>query len=161
MGAGQKTTRPFMKTINVDSKLPISSNGFSSRITRFACIPGEMELNRSSTPSHCGWKNIPEDRKNTILLRAVKPVVFECQQKVICLYLVYFFFFSIKGIYSIIRHPQFLAMPLISISLMFISQHWIVLLLGIPAVLLSYISTIGTDKYCIEKFGDEYKEYMT
>jgi len=65
-----------------------------------------------------------------------------------------------KGIYAILRHPQFLAMPLISISLMFISQHWIVLLLGIPAVVLSYISTIGTDKYCIEQFGNEYKEYM-
>ena len=64
------------------------------------------------------------------------------------------------GIYSIIRHPQFLAMPLMSIALMLISQHWIILLLGIPAVILSYISTIGTDKYCLEKFGDKYKEYM-
>ncbi|MBN1797622.1 MAG: isoprenylcysteine carboxylmethyltransferase family protein [Spirochaetales bacterium] len=65
-----------------------------------------------------------------------------------------------KGIYSIIRHPQFLAMPLMSIALMLISQHWIVLILGIPGVVLSYLSTLGADTYCIDKFGDEYKEYM-
>lgn len=65
-----------------------------------------------------------------------------------------------KGIYSIIRHPQFLALPLIGISLMLISQHWIVIVLGIPATILGYLSSIGTDKYCLEKFGNEYKEYM-
>jgi protein-S-isoprenylcysteine O-methyltransferase Ste14 len=65
-----------------------------------------------------------------------------------------------SGIYSIIRHPQFLAMPLMAIALMLISQHWLVVLLGIPGVVLSYISTIGADEYCIKKFGDEYKEYM-
>ena len=65
-----------------------------------------------------------------------------------------------NGIYSIIRHPQFLAFPLMNIALMMISQHWIILLLGFPGVVLSYLSTVGTDKYCIEKFGNEYKEYM-
>lgn len=43
---------------------------------------------------------------------------------------------------------------------MLISQHWIILILGIPGVLLSYICTIGTDKNCIEKIGNDYKEYM-
>ncbi|MBN1410363.1 MAG: isoprenylcysteine carboxylmethyltransferase family protein [Spirochaetales bacterium] len=65
-----------------------------------------------------------------------------------------------RGIYAIVRHPQFLAFPLMNVSLMLLSQHWIVLALGIPGIVLSCLSTMGADQNGIEKFGDEYREYM-
>ncbi|MBN1697003.1 MAG: isoprenylcysteine carboxylmethyltransferase family protein [Spirochaetales bacterium] len=65
-----------------------------------------------------------------------------------------------RGIYSIVRHPQYLALPLIGISLMLISQHWIVILLGVPATILACLSSLGADEAGIEKFGAAYEAYM-
>lgn len=64
------------------------------------------------------------------------------------------------GLYAIVRHPQFLAGILWSIALVFISQHWVVDVLLIPVVLSTYIDTFKADRDLIEKFGDEYVEYM-
>lgn len=63
-------------------------------------------------------------------------------------------------IYSIIRHPQYVTFILWAIAGMLLFQHWIVILLGIPVIPLMYIDLINADKDAIEKFGDEYKQYM-
>jgi len=64
------------------------------------------------------------------------------------------------GIYSIVRHPQYVTFILWAIAGMLLFQHWIVVLLGIPIVPLTYIDLIRADKDSIEKFGDDYKAYM-
>jgi len=64
------------------------------------------------------------------------------------------------GIYSIVRHPQYLAGMLLGFSFVLISQHWLVLFLGIPFMAIFYIAALDEDKSCVEKFGDNYKEYM-
>jgi protein-S-isoprenylcysteine O-methyltransferase Ste14 len=64
------------------------------------------------------------------------------------------------GIYSIVRHPQYITFILWAIAGMFLFQHWIVVLLGIPVIPLTYIDLIKADKQLIEKFGDDYKAYM-
>ena len=64
------------------------------------------------------------------------------------------------GIYSIIRHPQYVTFILWAIAGTLLFQHWIVILLGIPVIPLMYIDLINADKDAIEKFGDEYKQYM-
>ena len=64
------------------------------------------------------------------------------------------------GIYSIVRHPQFVTFILWAIAGMLLFQHWIVILLGIPIIPLTYIDLLRADKRLIEKFGDEYKQYM-
>ena len=64
------------------------------------------------------------------------------------------------GIYSVVRHPQYVAFILWAIAGMLLFQHWIVVLLGIPIVPLTYIDLIRADKDAIEKFGDDYKAYM-
>ena len=64
------------------------------------------------------------------------------------------------GIYSIVRHPQFVTFILFAIAGMLLFQHWIVILLGIPIIPLTYIDLIRADKRLIEKFGDDYKQYM-
>ena len=64
------------------------------------------------------------------------------------------------GIYSIVRHPQYVTFILWAIAGMLLFQHWIVILLGIPVIPLTYIDLINADKDAIEKFGDNYKSYM-
>jgi protein-S-isoprenylcysteine O-methyltransferase Ste14 len=64
------------------------------------------------------------------------------------------------GVYSIVRHPQYVTFILWAIAGMLLFQHWIVVLMGIPIIPLVYIDLIKADEKAIEKFGDEYKRYM-
>ncbi len=64
------------------------------------------------------------------------------------------------GIYSIVRHPQYMTFILWAIAGMLLFQHWIVVLLGVPIFPLTYIDLIKADKDAIKQFGDDYKTYM-
>ena len=64
------------------------------------------------------------------------------------------------GIYSIVRHPQYVTFILWAIAGMLLFQHYIVVLLGIPIFPLTYIDLIKADKDAIKQFGDDYKAYM-
>ena len=64
------------------------------------------------------------------------------------------------GIFSIVRHPQYVTFILWAIAGMLLFQSWIVILLGIPIVPLTYIDLIKADNDAIMKLGDSYKAYM-
>jgi protein-S-isoprenylcysteine O-methyltransferase Ste14 len=64
------------------------------------------------------------------------------------------------GIYSVVRHPQYVTFMMWAIAGMLLFQHWIIILLGVPVFPLTYIDLIKADKDAIEKFGDGYKAYM-
>jgi protein-S-isoprenylcysteine O-methyltransferase Ste14 len=64
------------------------------------------------------------------------------------------------GIYSVVRHPQYVTFILFAIAGMFLFQHWIVILLGVPIIPFTYIDLIKADRDAIEKFGEDYKAYM-
>ena len=64
------------------------------------------------------------------------------------------------GIYAVVRHPQFLAGILLCLSLILIVQHWMITVLGIVGMIIFYQSILDGDKSGIEKFGDDYKNYM-
>ena len=65
------------------------------------------------------------------------------------------------GIYAIVRHPQGgTAWLLFNLSVMLIAQHWSSMVLGLASMGLVYADAFKTDRYCIEKFGDDYKRYM-
>jgi protein-S-isoprenylcysteine O-methyltransferase Ste14 len=64
------------------------------------------------------------------------------------------------GIYSVVRHPQYVTFMLWAIAGMLLFQHWIVVSLGVPIFPLTYIDLIKADKDAVEKFGDDYKAYM-
>jgi len=64
------------------------------------------------------------------------------------------------GIYSIVRHPQYVTFMLWAVAGVLLFQHWIVVLLGIPIVPLTYVDLIKADEDAIEKFGNDYKAYM-
>jgi protein-S-isoprenylcysteine O-methyltransferase Ste14 len=65
------------------------------------------------------------------------------------------------GVYAIVRHPQMgTAWLLMCVALMLITQHWISVALGIPAMVLTYVDLLKPDQRLIEKFGDAYRRYM-
>ena len=65
------------------------------------------------------------------------------------------------GIYAVVRHPQMgVAWLLMCISLMFITQHWVSIALGVPAMALAYLDLLKADQRLVEKFGDAYRRYM-
>ena len=64
------------------------------------------------------------------------------------------------GIYSIVRHPQYVTFILWAFAGMLLFQHWIIILMGIPVFPLTYIDLIRADKDAIERFGEDYKVYM-
>ena len=65
-----------------------------------------------------------------------------------------------RGVYAIVRHPQYLAGVLIGIGLPLISQHWLVAVFGLFNVFISYYSAVLEDQSLISKFGDGYRAYM-
>ena len=65
-----------------------------------------------------------------------------------------------KGIYRIIRHPQYFAGILIGLALLLIAQHWLVGLLGIICIIIYYCSSFDEEKTALKKFGEQYQEYM-
>lgn len=64
------------------------------------------------------------------------------------------------GIYAVVRHPQYLAGMFINVALILISQHWLVTIIGIIAVILNYLDMMGADQDLIKKFGDDYRRYV-
>jgi len=65
-----------------------------------------------------------------------------------------------QGIYSIVRHPQYLAGIFLSLGLFLIAPHWISLILGIVNSIQYYQSTIDEDKELLKKFGRAYAAYQ-
>jgi len=65
-----------------------------------------------------------------------------------------------RGVYAIVRHPQYLAGILLGIALPMISQHWVVAVLGIVVIIIYLISISDEEASSIEKFGNAYREYM-
>ena len=64
------------------------------------------------------------------------------------------------GIYAVVRHPQFLSWILLSFGLVLLSQYWLSAVLAIPIAAMVYVEAYRADKLLIEKFGEDYREYM-
>jgi len=65
-----------------------------------------------------------------------------------------------SGVYSFVRHPQYLAGVLISIGVSFITLHWLVILLGVLSIIMYYWTTFIEEEKNLEKFGDAYRDYQ-
>ena len=64
------------------------------------------------------------------------------------------------GLYAIVRHPQYVAGLLLGLSMMLLCQHWLVIVLGLVSLVLFYLDIRAADQEGIEKFGEEYRDYM-
>ena len=65
-----------------------------------------------------------------------------------------------KGLYRYSRHPMTLAGYLILIGAGIASASWIFLLFSVVYIILSVIPTIAEERFCLEKFGTAYGEYI-
>jgi protein-S-isoprenylcysteine O-methyltransferase Ste14 len=65
-----------------------------------------------------------------------------------------------SGIYSIVRHPQYVAGMLINISLSLITMHWLVILLGCISLAIYYQNTYSEEEENLGKFGADYQDYQ-
>ncbi len=65
-----------------------------------------------------------------------------------------------RGTYAVVRHPQFLAGPLLNVGIAAVGQHWLFALLGAACIPLWYHSMVWADGEALAKFGDGYKDYM-
>lgn len=64
-----------------------------------------------------------------------------------------------RGLYSIVRHPQYLAYMLFNAGFMLTSQNCFIVLLGALAITFFYLHAIDEEKFCRKKFGEEYERY--
>jgi protein-S-isoprenylcysteine O-methyltransferase Ste14 len=64
------------------------------------------------------------------------------------------------SLYAIVRHPQYLAGILFNIAMMFLAQNWLVILIGLISAVLIYLDVQTADQQGIDKFGQQYRQYM-
>jgi protein-S-isoprenylcysteine O-methyltransferase Ste14 len=65
-----------------------------------------------------------------------------------------------KGIYCYSRHPMYLSNLLALIGIGIATASWIILLVAIIFIISANIVAISEERYCKEKYGDIYKEYL-
>jgi len=65
-----------------------------------------------------------------------------------------------KGLYRYSRHPMILSGFLILIGAGIASASWIFLLFSIVSIILSAILVIAEERFCLERFGNVYREYI-
>jgi len=65
------------------------------------------------------------------------------------------------GIYSVVRHPQYLGgiMSIFLTTLLFY-PHWLFGVLGAAGIATLYISAKAEEQYLIQQFGDDYRNYL-
>jgi protein-S-isoprenylcysteine O-methyltransferase Ste14 len=65
-----------------------------------------------------------------------------------------------KGVYRISRNPVYLGMFLIFIGISVVCASWVFLLVTVALVILIHISVVSEERWCLEMYGDDYREYM-
>jgi len=65
-----------------------------------------------------------------------------------------------RGVYAIVRHPQYLAGILMGLAFPLITQHWLIAVLGVIVTAINYVDTFEEEASNIAKFGDAYRQYM-
>ena len=65
-----------------------------------------------------------------------------------------------KGIYRYSRNPLYFATFIIFLGIGIATASWVILLAAIIFLILTNIVVISEERYCKEKYGDIYKEYL-
>jgi protein-S-isoprenylcysteine O-methyltransferase Ste14 len=65
-----------------------------------------------------------------------------------------------KDIFGLVRHPIYTGWLVYVISLDFLSQYWITLVLSVVPAILAFQFVNSEDAANLEKFGDDYKDYQ-
>ena len=65
-----------------------------------------------------------------------------------------------EGIYSLVRHPQYLGYMLLVVGFASIDPHPVALGLAGAAVAFFYVQCVSEERFCSEVLGEEYRLYM-
>ena len=65
-----------------------------------------------------------------------------------------------KGLYRYSRHPMYVTQLVMFIGVSIASASWLFLLLSIGYSILSFVGAIPEEQFCLEKYGDAYREHM-
>ena len=66
-----------------------------------------------------------------------------------------------RGLFSLVRHPQYLAYILLVTGFALLSQHWSVITLTALAIIFFYLHTVEEEKELIHRYKKDYKIYCT
>jgi protein-S-isoprenylcysteine O-methyltransferase Ste14 len=66
-----------------------------------------------------------------------------------------------KGVYSISRNPMWFGFFLILFGIGIACASWIYLLFAMVFIILQHILLVPEERWCLEHYGDSYREYMT
>lgn len=64
------------------------------------------------------------------------------------------------GLYSVLRHPQYLGYMLLAVGFALLSQHWVAVALTILGMICFYIQALQEEKHCLARFGEPYRRYL-
>jgi protein-S-isoprenylcysteine O-methyltransferase Ste14 len=64
------------------------------------------------------------------------------------------------GVYKISRHPMYLATFIITMSVSIASLSWLFLMLSILMMFFFNKEALIEERFCLELFGEEYKDYI-
>jgi len=65
-----------------------------------------------------------------------------------------------RGVYHYSRHPLYLASLLIYLSVGIASASWVFLLFFVLQSVSIRIAAVGEERFCLEKYGEAYREYI-
>ena len=65
-----------------------------------------------------------------------------------------------KGLYRYSRHPTYITQLVMFIGVGIASASWVFLLFSIAYTILSFAIAIPEERFCLEKYGDVYRQYM-
>ena len=65
-----------------------------------------------------------------------------------------------QGVFSIVRHPLYLGWLLAYPGAMLVSQHWLIVVIGVVGIVSMFQITRIADTELVAKFGSEYEAYM-
>ena len=65
-----------------------------------------------------------------------------------------------KGVFRFSRNPMYFFGFLIYIGVSVACASWLFLLLTVALIILIHVSVVSEERWCLEKYGDAYREYM-
>lgn len=65
-----------------------------------------------------------------------------------------------KGLYRYSRHPMYLAMFLVILGVSVTTASWLFFLFFLIFITLVNIEVASEERFCLEKYGDAYRDYM-
>ena len=68
--------------------------------------------------------------------------------------------FAAKGVYKLSRHPQYFFSITALLGVAIAGTSWLIMLLIIMYAIPQHLIIKGEERYCLEKYGEEYYKYM-